>query len=236
MKEKYHIQIVKLGTQRYDYVFDKLAKYKSDLFDVTIFEKADLPDTDTGWAYSTSKIAELLVPCFEDKKYDICIGYLDYQMHSKTFLNCYGSNIKDNKVFATTFYQVAEFLAVDNIELLNYVLVNIYRYLTRSIIKERIVHNETRGCINDMCGIKTDIKYSCKRPILCSSCETKLRAKTFPNNYINTLKRELKHIKKSTYYRITDFIKRHPILSLSIGIGSSLVLSVLSNIIYSLIF
>jgi hypothetical protein len=46
--KKYQIQIVKLGNQRHGYVFDKLVKYKSKLFDVTICEKTERL-SDSNW-------------------------------------------------------------------------------------------------------------------------------------------------------------------------------------------
>ena len=180
--KKYRIQIVKLGHQRHNYVFKKIAKYKSDIFDITISDEVDLPNTDSGWGYSTNLIGEILLDRFDSEKYDICIGFLDHRLDGNVYRNCYGSNIKDHKVFVASFFQMADYLAEENINLLNYVLVIIYRYLTRFIMKDSIKHDETRGCINDMCGTKAEIVHSCKEPRLCQSCEEKMGNKEFPVN------------------------------------------------------
>jgi hypothetical protein len=59
--------------------------------------------------------------------------------------------------------------------------------------------------------------------------------KTFPDNYIRTLKKELKRIKKATYYRIADFIKKYPIISILIGAAFTIVLSIITEMILRLI-
>lgn len=61
-------------------------------------------------------------------------------------------------------------------------------------------HDETKGCLFDMNGIKSDLIESCNKPIICRECEYKLTNAMVPNNVIENIKHELKSVKKPLYY------------------------------------
>ena len=79
-----------------------------------------------------------------------------------------------------------EILFKKNIPIENLVLYLIYAYTLAFIKYDNkipknggafdIIHDETRGCLFDMHGIKTDVIYSCNKPIICSSCIEKLKS------------------------------------------------------------
>ena len=234
--KKYNIQIFKLGNQEYDYVFNELTKYQSKIFSVTIFDEIiELPETNSNMVFSTNEIKKILIPRYDQENFDICIGFLDYRLNGEKYNNIYGSNIKDNKIFVVTFYQIAKILATENIKLLNFVLVIIYRYLTRSLINIGGSHDITRGCINDMCINKTDIVFSCEKPILCHDCMREINKQSSPKGYILRLEKELKKIRTVLYYKIIRFIKKHSKWSLFIGAIFTIVLNLISNWIFYLI-
>ena len=115
----------------------------------------------------------------------------------------------------------------DNIPLENVVFRLLYEYtlvyrqhgnrIPPSTEKTNFTHDETRGCLFDMNGIKTDIIYSCHKPIICPNCVERIKHDKVSNEAIETAQKEIKKIRKALYYRITDFIRRHPLLSLLIS-------------------
>lgn len=226
--KKIKIQIVKLGKQKYNYVFDKLKKYKSKIFEVTIYE-VSRPDCDYEWGYTFGTLEKILDKAFDRKNYDICIGFVDTIIEN----NYFGKRLKDYNVYIVSFYQVSDFLIFEKIDIFNYVLATIYRYITRFLLKGKyLTHDETKGCIFDMCGDKRDIIYSCQMPIICEHCKAKMKESACPSDFIELLSKEILKIKKPLYYQITDFIKSHPYLSLGIGIVFSVLFNILSSFLY----
>ncbi|MDD4111098.1 MAG: hypothetical protein PHS54_06120 [Clostridia bacterium] len=227
---KIKVKIVKLGKQRYDYVFKRLSKYKSNLFEVEI-EKIDfLPNPKKDNKYSDEEIKDLLEPFLNLEKNEILISFLDYEIDD----DFYARDLIDNKVYVASFFQVFDNLKKDNLNIFNYVVAIIYRFIIRFLLHETITHDEARGCLNDMCEHKPDIIYFCNKPTICPPCEEKMKKK-LDSFYINNLKLELGKIKKATYYIIADFIINKPILSIIIGIVSGVLLSILSNFLYDFI-
>lgn len=118
---------------------------------------------------------------------------------------------------------VKDFLKDENIPLENVVYRILYAYsLAYKSSGDRVssyddtpgfTHDETKGCLFDMNGLKTDLIESCDKPIICNDCEHKLSTRKVPTNLIETVKKELRGIRKARYYRWADFIKSHPILS-----------------------
>ncbi len=228
---KTKIKIVKLGKQKHDILFEKLKKYNSQLFCVDIYEKSR-PQCDYEWGYSFNLLCNLLVNDFDDKKYDICIGFVDTIIEN----NYFAKRLKGDNIFVISFYQVDDLLKSENIDVFNFMISTIYRYLTRyKLHGEYLTHDETRGCIFDMCGDKSDIIFSCDKPIICEECMVKMRSKGIETDYINLLQKELKRIHKSNYHRITSFVKKRPYLSMVIGVISSLIINLAACAIYDLL-
>lgn len=229
--KKTKIKIVKLGFQRHNYLFQRLKKYNSKLFDVDIYEKS-LPSCDYNWGYSFSALENLLCNDFNSDEYDMCIGFIDAEIEC----NYFGKRLKDHNIYVISFYQVDEILSLYNIDIFTYMLATIYRYMTRYKLKgEYLTHDETKGCLFDMCGNKHDIIYSCDKPIICNECNAKISQCGIQSEYISMLKKEIRRIKKSSYYTVVGFIKKHPYLSLTIGVGSTIFFNILSNILFELI-
>lgn len=228
--DKVRIKIVKLGKQKHEQLFVKLSKYKSRIFTVDIYEQ-NRPECDYDWGYSFDKLKGLLATGYDSKKHDICIGFVDTIIE----MNYFGKRLQDNNIYVVSFFQVDEMLKNENIDPFNFMLATIYRYVTRYKIQGRyLTHDETKGCIFDMCGDKTDIIYSCNKPIICDDCRVAIRQSGVESEYLPTITKEIKKIKKSNYYYISDFIKKHPYLSLFIGFITSIILNIISDVIYGL--
>ena len=228
---KVRIKVVKLGKQRYEYLFDKLKKYNSDLFTVDVFEKSR-PNCDYEWGYSFQSLEKMLSDGFDKQKYDMCIGFVDTIIEN----NYFGKRLRDDYIYAVSFYQVSELLKEQNIEVFNFMLATIYRYVTRYKIRgEYLTHDETKGCIFDMCGDKRDIVFLCNHPIICEDCMVKMRSTGIESDYVKLLQKEIKRIHKSNYYIIAEFIQKHPYISIVIGVLTTTIINVISCFIYDLI-
>ncbi len=227
------IALVLLGTQLHMSTINKLRVYKSKIFIInSVKTKADLPNTKSmDWSYSDTQIASFIEP---DDHSDITIALLEDKIEGNFFMRRLGE-----RVGAITFFQAAEIMADANIDLLNYLLVDIYEAVTlfvqgdKSLYPGReVCHYATRRCIFDMAGNKYDVVYACEQTCLCTECEAKLRSKVLPEKYIDTLKKELKHVRKSRYSRIMDFIKRKPLFSLLLTAITSIVLNLVASLLY----
>jgi hypothetical protein len=102
-------------------------------------------------------------------------------------------------------------------------------------------HDETKGCIFDMDGIKSDIIYSTYKPQLCSSCihsltNNPIAANRISNNMIDTVQTELKKLNKGLYYQLADWIKRNPIWAIVISSTTAIILGTIGSIIASFIY
>jgi len=82
---------------------------------------------------------------------------------------------------------------------------------------------------------KSDIVFSSVRPIICSSCESRLSTKTLPPRFIPLIRKEVKKLDKKLYYRMLDFTKSHPLISILLTAGFAVMLNVLANFIYEVL-
>lgn len=226
--KKVKIHIVLLGTQLHISAIRKLSTYKSDLFFVESTSSiAALPNSDLyDWAYSKQVLSSL----FTHNSYaDITVGIIENKIEG----NYFARRLTD-KTGILTFYQVDAILKDANIDSFNYLLLTFYKIVTLyRLSDERIaeesskfIHNETRGCIFDMVGNKYDLVHSASNANLCQQCEAYLAQRNLPSNYVSTLKKELKKIRKSKYDQLTDFVKRKPIITLVITALFSLILNI----------
>lgn len=228
--KKLDIQIVKLGKQRHDNCLKKLKRFNSNIFNVDIVEKS-IPDSDFDWRYSLPTLKKELLKVFNKNNYDLCIGFIDAGLDNNFFSDC----IDGNNMFVVSFYEVEEIVKADNNDVFNYVLLNIYACIAQYKLGcEDISHDETKGCLFDMCGNKEDIVFSCAKPIICETCYEKI-SRNISTEFALQLKKEIKKIRKHIYYRITDFIKKHPYLSLMAFSISTIALNIISSLIYDLL-
>lgn len=99
-----------------------------------------------------------------------------------------------------------------------------------------LAHHETKGCIFDMTGIKTDIVFSCHSPILCESCRVAASDEQVSKETIETFAKEIRKIKKRLYHRIADWVRRQPVLALLISALFALILGTIGSLAASYIY
>jgi len=238
---KISIKLIMIGHIDRIVDFDLIQKHKSELFKLDEFHRInDLPSSknDNGYldiVYSVDEIKVIL----SNVKFDgICIGIMNYKFED----NFYMHRIDDNKI-CISISDLEQILQRKDISLENFILKNIYEIFSFYTIFNsnlggdvyEFVHEDTRGCLFDLNGDKNDIIYNTEKPIICDECLSKINKKSIPNNFISTIKKELKKINKP-YVKILElFIKKYPLLSIGITIIFSTLINILSNFIWKLI-
>jgi hypothetical protein len=234
--KKLTLKIITIGHIPADINIDKIKSYKSDLFEIDkdIDSLALRTNTDTGdWGYTDKNISTQLPKIGSE---DILVVLVGIPLED----NYYTRRLKNN-VVVLSFHETSNYLRFKNIPLENIVLRLLYAYsfvyhrfngeIPKTEDYSNFTHDETRGCIYDMNGLKDDIVFSCHRPIICSECTERMLKDQISLTTINTAKNELTNIKKQLFYLITEWIKVHPIITVFISSFWALLLSSLGSII-----
>jgi len=160
-------------------------------------------------------------------------------------MNWYSRRIGNNRA-VFTFHEIKEYLKQENIPLENAVLRVLYAYTLLFIRSGNKIpdyteatsytHDETRGCLYDMNGVKSDIVESCVTPIVCSECQERMKNQHVSNNAISAVQNEIKKIRKTAYFRALDFVKQKPITSLAISSLFALVIGTMGSVLASYIY
>ncbi len=87
-----------------------------------------------------------------------------------------------------------------------------------------------------MNGIKTDVVYSCHNPVICPDCVERLRREKVTDETIAKCQKEIQRIRKTLFYRITDFIKLHPLWSLAMSAATAIILGALGSVLGSYVY
>ncbi len=196
-------------------------------------------DSDYGdWGFSDHSLKKQ-IPEFDGADFTVALVNVPIEN------NWYSRRLGDSKI-VFTFHQIKEILSLDNIPLENAVLRVLYSY---TLLYRRagnkipevdavvgFTHDETRGCIFDMNGIKSDIVESCNKPIICSACEERLRSERVATQVLSSAKKEIKKIRKHLYFRFFDFVKIRPIVALLISSVFAVTLGVAGSLVASTIY
>lgn len=240
MKRKIKIDVIQLGVSRHvkPWKFIKhLKKGKSKIFEINNIEyNVPLGKSGENWTYTDLILKDLISKIQSDA--DLIIGFIDYRIQENSFIR----QVDENAGVAS-FYQTDQIFLRNNISLNNFVLLVLYTACVAYYLKHSgnnvdiLYHDETRGCLFDMAGMKPDIILSAANMKLCSECEKNLN-KYLSDEYkyiISDLKKELKKIRKSLFYQVTDWVKEHIIISLIITSVFTILINLISNYIFYLI-
>lgn len=238
---KIKIKVVTIGHMPPGFDKSKVEKWKSEIFEVSgLIENYSLTSDSDGdnWEYSDDTLKEEIPAQFEG---DFLIAITNVPLH----LNWYSRRLGENKV-VVTFHEMRDILLHDNLPLENLIYRILYAYslvykrqnnrIPDKVEATNFTHDETRGCLFDMNGIKTEVIHSCDHPIICDDCVERMKNERVSTDTINSAKKEIKAVKKERFYRITDFIKRHPIWALIISGISAIILGAIGSIIANIIY
>lgn len=235
---KVKIKLVTIGHLPIDFQAKKIIRWKSSIFEIVGgVDKFSLRcDSDSSdWEFSDELVKSQLPEKFDA---DFMIAIVNVPIQD----NWYSRRLGNNQI-VLTFYQIREILEYNNIPIENVIYRLLYAY---TLLYKRsgdkvpdfgeapgFTHDETRGCLFDMNGIKTDLVASCDKPIICDECQERLKREKVSSILIESTQNEIKHIRKDLYYRAWGFVRKHPIWSfalssifaLAIGTGGSVIAS-----------
>ncbi|OIQ83829.1 hypothetical protein GALL_343480 [mine drainage metagenome] len=238
---KTKITVATIGHMPAEFNRQKIKKWKSSVFEVLDeIESYSLSKDSDGmeWEFTDESLETVLPNTFSG---EFLIAIVNVPIE----LNWYSRRLSANRV-VFTFHEIKEILRYSNIPLENIIFRLLYAYtllykrsgncIPESTEHTNFTHDETRGCLFDMNGIKTDIVYSCHNPIICSDCLERLRQEQISDETIAKCKKEIRGIQKKLFYRITDFIKQHPLWSLAISGVTAIVLGVIGSVLGSYVY
>ncbi len=222
--------------------FDFLKKYKSNFFFVEELHRINnlpSPEEKDGYldiVYSRKDIQALLS---KTKCNGICISIImKYGFNDHFYLHL----IDKNKT-CISLYGIENILSQKDITLENFVIKNIYEllilYKTVGLDSDEIyglAHQDTRGCLFDLNGDKSDIIYNTETPNICEECLSKINQYPLPANFIEEIKQELIKIDKPLIKKVELFIKKYPLLSITITLFSTILINILSNFLWKFFF
>ncbi|MBE0368265.1 hypothetical protein [Pseudoalteromonas aurantia] len=244
---KVKIKLLTIGHMPLNFSTAKIKKWKSSTFEIVEdFDSFTLNCDSDGynWEFSDRLVKEQLPMNFNG---DFMIAIVNVPIEN----NWYSRRLGNNQV-VFTFNEIKEILEHSNIPLENVIYRILYAYtLLYRRAGDKIpdfgevtgyTHDETRGCLFDMNGIKTDLIASCHKPIICNECQVKLSNERVSKSYIDSSKKEIKRIRKDLYFRILGWVKKHPVLALvlssllaiSLGVTSSLIASCILSFVKTL--
>ena len=244
MKTK--ITLIKLGHVGHLVDFEKLKKWKSNLFEIVEIQCVEhLPNSTIEDGYYDQKysVEDLKGKISCPKTSDIAVSIMMDRFIDNFYMHRVGSNCA-----ALSLYRIPEILSIKDISIENFIIRQLYEicafnlYYTFSDEVYEFVHRDTRGCLFDMNGDRTDILHNTEKPIICEACRGKLKTKQINADTINLFEKELKKIEKPLIQKIERCIKKYPfvsmfisaIVSAIIAIGINEIIHIIREIIYSI--
>jgi hypothetical protein len=222
----------------------KIEKWNSSIFEITGVNSLNFAGCSDGpnWEFLDNNIEKELPP---NADADILIVVTNVPLQDDYFVR----RFSDNRI-CITYSGMSDILIFNDIPLKNLLLRLLYSatlvYKSQGnripLLSEiKFTHDDPRGCIFDMNGAdKKDIVYSTNKPEICNSCVDSLINNHVANNSVDEAliietQKELKRINKGLYFKITDRIKKHPIITIVISSLVALSIDLISHFIYEYI-
>ncbi len=215
--EKTSISLVVLGAANARINTKLLKSWRSSIFEIRQIKIIDTIEDATGsdWQYTDAQLTNIIE---HDETTDFTLALINGPLENNYYMRRVSENIA-----VLSFYEIANEIRLFGFSLESYIIRNVYELdqifaLSNYAFQPdvyRFAHHDTRGCLFDMNADKRDLIFSLHKPSLCHSCETRVRQSQLDSDYLKKLKSELKRIKKPLFYRVMDFVKRHPLMALT---------------------
>ena len=238
---KTKITVATVGHMPADFNRQKIKEWNSSVFEIVDgIESYSLTCDSDGhdWEFTDEALEKVLPKNFNG---ELLIAIVNVPIE----LNWYSRRLSENRV-VFSFHEIKEILRFSNIPLENVIYRLLYAYtllykrsgnrIPANAEHTNFTHDETRGCLFDMNGIKTDVVYSCHNPVICPDCVERLRREKVSDETIAQCQSEIRRIRKSLFYRITDFIKQHPLWSLAISAATAIILGAFGSVLGSYVY
>lgn len=238
---KTKITVATVGHMPADFNRQKIKEWDSSVFEIVDgIESYSLTCDSDGldWEFTDEALENVLPKKFNG---ELLIAIVNVPIE----LNWYSRRLSANRV-VFSFHEIKEILRFSNTPLENVICRLLYAYtllykrsgnrIPANAEHTNFTHDETRGCLFDMNGIKTDVVYSCHNPVICPDCVERLRREKVSDETIAQCQSEIRRIRKALFYRITDFIKQHPLRSLAISAATAIILGALGSVLGSYVY
>ena len=225
MIEKKKILIVRMGYQRDNTAFERAAKHKSKLMDITLAEntlKLDYRLKENQDIKSNTYDAGALLAFLEQHiidGYDLVFGFVDRPVNRF-------SGFRDKCMIIGFGNNMDEFRA-NNVSLRNFILYTIYSDYARKYLDINTSFHESPGCLMDYGYLVRDFIAGCTKPMLCEECETMVTDK----QAMAQMNKELKKIRVPLYVRLIEQVKQRTVLSMFIAAAVSMLFGIVSNLV-----
>lgn len=234
---QYKVTLIRLGHVQHLVDFNSIIKWKSQLFTISGIDCIEhLPDSDVedGFLdvkYTKSRL-KTLISCPANSDYAVAV--MPYRFED----NFYMHRVND-KCVVISLCGISDILKSDNISIEHFIIKQLYEICAiRHIISDlssddvyQFIHPDTRGCLFDLNGKRSDILYNTEQPIICEECKGKFKSKQIQAETIHLFEHELKRIRKPFALRMERWIKRYPLLSIFISALTAIALNILANFI-----
>ena len=237
--DKLKIKIISWGQLPFKFDKKKIENWKSKIFEITGPIETHHINQEPDGQYHEFSDKTILKDMPELSNADFMIAITNVPLE----LNWYSRRISD-KIVCFTFFELADILRPNNIPLENLALRLLYSYsliykrfgnrLPASNEPTNFTHADTRKCLFDFNGIKSEIIYSTVKPTICDECYSDLQKEKISKETLDTIKSELKKINKNFYFRVMDFFNEKPIFAWSLSIILAIVLGIIGSIIYDI--
>ena len=235
---QYKVTLIRLGHIQHLVDFNFIIKWKSKLLTfsgivcIKLLPGSDVEDGFLDVKYTRSKL-KTLISCPVNSDYAVAV--MPYRFED----NFYMHRIND-KCFAISLYGITDILKSDNVSIEHFIIKQLYEICAiRLLISDlssndiyQFIHPDTRGCLFDLNGDRSDILYNTEQPIICEECKGKIKSKQIKAETIHLLEHELKRIKKPFALRMERWIKKYPLLSIFISALMAITLNILANFIW----
>jgi hypothetical protein len=240
--KKVRIKLGIIGYLPFEFNRKLVKNWKSDVFEIVdeIDDFYFTKDSDTSnWAFSDKLLSKEL-PIKYDGDFFMGITYVPIEA------NFYCRRLDQNRV-VISFSEIYNILKKENIPVENFILRSLYASCLVYLRNEHTIpkstewlgytHDDTRGCLFDMNGSnKTDVIFSLNPPIICDDCTNRIRQEKVPDSTTNQIKKEINRIRKAKYYKIIQFVKRRPLISILLSGIFGILMSLTASIIYGALF
>lgn len=237
--ENITIRLVSVNDALKEVNLRKLYKWKSDLFELA--PQNTITTTFFNAQYDCYNFEALSVDFLNSKLQNDAFGGLTVFVTYEPLEGNQFSALLENNRIVFSLYEIQDILRDAEIPLENHIISLLYTYSLMLIaskgedlsmeMEAKFAHDSFRKCLFDFRNDKSYVKYTSVSPILCTQCVEHLKMMGVSDKVLASVDKELKKLKKDLFYRITDFLKNHPILSLLITTLASFLLNLLCNIL-----
>jgi len=260
---KIKIKIGIIGYLPFHFNKKQIRRWKSNEFVIIddiqeqhITEKANIPiekyqmddrKKDHPLRYSDSILEEQL-PINGEEKFSVWVTYVPLEN------NYFVRRLNNNRV-VLSYFGMYEILKEELIPIENLLLRTIYRHILIYYKYDKLIpshkdkpniffiHDDTRGCLFDMCVNTPDVVFFLNEPDICEECIVKItcdkdeNTKTVTENCVKQIIKECSEkIKRGSYYKIVALIKEKPIRSLLLTTLFGILLNFIATVIYNFLF